>query len=107
MTGSPARPAVGAKELLAAVPSIAEVAELEVEDFSNVPGVALEPSAAALAIASAAAGVAAGAAGAVITQGTDTIEETAELAALIWSAEAPLVVTGAIRAGGAVSAEGT
>ena len=47
MTGSPARPAVGAKELLAAVPSIAEVAELEVEDFSNVPGVALAPSAAA------------------------------------------------------------
>ena len=106
MTGSPARPAVGAKELLAAVPSIAEVAELEVEDFSNVPGVALEPSAAARAIASAAAGVAAGAAGAVITQGTDTIEETAELAALIWSDDAPLVVTGAIRAGGAVSADG-
>jgi L-asparaginase len=107
MTGSHARPAVGAKELLEAVPSISEVAELDVEDFSNVPGVELDPGAATRAIAAAAAGIAAGAAGAVITQGTDTIEETAELAALTWSDEAPLVITGAIRAGGAVSADGS
>jgi L-asparaginase len=106
MTGSPAHPAHGADELLAAVPEIAEVATLEVEDLSNVPGANLTPAAAARAIATAAAGVEAGAAGAVITQGTDTIEETAELAELVWPHDAPLVITGAIRAGGAVSADG-
>jgi L-asparaginase len=106
MTGSPAHPAHGADELLAAVPEIASVATLEVEDLSNVPGANLAPAAAARAIATAAAGVEAGAAGAVITQGTDTIEETAELAELVWPHDAPLVITGAIRAGGAVSADG-
>jgi L-asparaginase len=106
MTGSPAHPAVGAEELLAAVPDIAALAALEVEDLSNVPGANLTPAAAARAIAAAASGVADGAVGAVITQGTDTIEETAELADLVWSHEAPLVITGAIRPGGAVSADG-
>jgi L-asparaginase len=106
MTGSPAHPAHGADELLAAVPEIASVASLEVEDLSNVPGANLAPAAAARAIAAAATGVEAGAAGAVITQGTDTIEETAELAELVWPHDAPLVITGAIRTGGAVSADG-
>jgi L-asparaginase len=106
MTGSPAHPAVGAGELLAAVPDIAALAALDVEDLSNVPGANLTPAAAARAIAAAASGVAAGAVGAVITQGTDTIEETAELADLVWPHEAPLVITGAIRPGGAVSADG-
>jgi L-asparaginase len=106
MTGSPAHPAHGADELLAAVPEIASVASLDVEDLSNVPGANLTPAAAARAIAAAASAVANGAAGAVITQGTDTIEETAELAELVWPHEAPLVITGAIRAGGTVSADG-
>jgi L-asparaginase len=47
-----------------------------------------------------------GASGAVITQGTDTIEETSQLAELVWSHDAPLVITGAIRPGGAVGADG-
>jgi L-asparaginase len=107
MTGSPAHPAHGADELLAAVPEIASVAALDVEDLANVPGANLTPAAAARAIAVAAAAVEDGAAGAVITQGTDTIEETAELAELVWPVEGgPLVVTGAIRTGGAVSADG-
>jgi L-asparaginase len=42
----------------------------------------------------------------VITQGTDTIEETAELAELVWGHDEPLVITGAIRPGGAPSADG-
>ena len=106
MTGSPAHPAHGADELLAAVPEIGSVASLEVEDLSNVPGANLTPAAAARAVAAAAAGVEAGAAGAVLTQGTDTIEETAELAELVWPHDAPLVITGAIRPGGAVGADG-
>jgi L-asparaginase len=103
MAGSPARPAISAEELLAAVPQLANVAELRVRELSNVPGASLTPALAARAIAAASEAVRDGAAGAVITQGTDTIEETGELADLIWPHEEPLVITGAIRAGGSLS----
>jgi L-asparaginase len=106
MAGNPARPARSAEELLAAVPELGEVADVRVEQLSNVPGVELTPAAMARAVAAAAAGIDAGAAGAVIVQGTDTIEETADLADLVWSSDAPLVLTGAMRPAGTPGADG-
>jgi L-asparaginase len=107
MTGSPAHPAVSAEELVAAVPGLAEVAQIEVEQLSNVPGANLHPAAAAQAIAAASRAVSeGGAAGAVIIQGTDTVEETSELADLVWGHDEPLAITGAIRTGGAAGADG-
>ena len=106
MAGSPARPALSGDELVAAVPELAEVAELRVEQLSNEPGVNLDASAMARAIGAASRAVADGVAGAVITQGTDTIEEMAELAALAWDHERPLVITGAIRTGGSLGSDG-
>jgi L-asparaginase len=106
MTGSPARPALSGADLVAAVPELAELAELRVEQLSNVPGVNLDPPAMARALAAASGAVADGAGGAVITQGTDTIEETAELAALVWPHEEPLAITGAIRTGGSTGSDG-
>jgi len=106
MSGSPARPAISASELLAAVPQLGDVAELRVCELSNVPGANLSPALATQAIAAASEAVAEGAAGAVITQGTDTIEETGALAELIWPHEEPLVITGAIRPGGSLGSDG-
>ena len=106
MTGTPARPALSGEELIAAVPELDQIAELRVEQLSNVPGVNLDPPAMARALAAASRAVAEGAAGAVITQGTDTIEETAELARLGWSYEEPLAITGAIRTGGSTGSDG-
>src|SRR5256885_864191 len=77
MTGSPARPALSGADLVGAIPKLEEIAELRAGQLSNVPGVTLDPPAMARAVAAASAAVAAGAVGAVITQGTDTIEETA------------------------------
>jgi L-asparaginase len=106
MTGSPARPALSASELVEAVPELDSLAELSVEQLSNVPGVNLEPARMARAIAVAHEAVCAGAAGAVIAQGTDTIEEAAELADPVWSRDEPLAITGAIRPAGASGSDG-
>jgi L-asparaginase len=103
MTGSPARPALSGEQLVSAVPEIAELADLRVEQLSNVPGVNLDPPAMARAIAAASSGLGDGA---VITQGTDTIEETAELARLVWPHEETLAITGAIRTGGSTGSDG-
>jgi L-asparaginase len=107
MTGSPARPALSGDELVAAVPQLEEVAELRVYQHSNVPGVNLDPRSMAVALGAAWEAVKAdGAAGAVLTQGTDTIEETAELARLTWDRDEPLAITGAIRTGGSLGSDG-
>jgi L-asparaginase len=90
-------PAVSGGELVAAVPQLAELAELEVVQFRQEPSCHLGLSdCIALARAIDDAG-AAGAQGVVVTQGTDTIEETAFALDLLLSNGPPLVVTGAMR----------
>ena len=91
-------PALSADQLVAAVPSLAESGiTVEVEDFRRVPGASLgfdDLTALATAIETR---LAAGADGVVITQGTDTIEETAYLLDLTHTRPEPVVVTGAMR----------
>ena len=96
--GQGAAPALSASDLLAAVPGLDEAgAELSVRDVANKPGASLsfgDLFGLADAISAALGG---GVAGAVVIQGTDTIEETAYLLDLLVAADAPVVVTGAMR----------
>ncbi|SCF30816.1 L-asparaginase [Micromonospora viridifaciens] len=83
-------------ELTAAVPGLADI-PLDVHDVRAVPSAALAYRQVLDLVDAAGAAVAAGATGAVVTQGTDSLEETAFLADLVWPHPAPLVVTGAMR----------
>ncbi|MEU3455989.1 asparaginase [Micromonospora sp. NPDC006766] len=83
-------------ELTAAVPGLADI-PLDVHDVQAVPSAALTYQQVLDLVDAAGAAVAAGATGAVVTQGTDSLEETAFLADLVWPHAAPLVVTGAMR----------
>lgn len=91
-------PTLDAADLVAAVPGLSEVGAIEAVSFRRIPGPHLtvddilelgrfiqrELTRDEVA-------------GAVITQGTDTIEETAFLLDLVLEAENPVIVTGAMR----------
>ncbi|MDG4821375.1 asparaginase [Asanoa sp. WMMD1127] len=88
-------PALGAADLIAAVPGLADSGiSLDVTDFRRLPGAGL--GFADLVALTHAAGDK-DVDGVVVTQGTDTIEETAFALDLLWTNEMPLVVTGAMR----------
>jgi len=90
------RPAVSAEDLVASVPGIGEV---EVESVAHVNGWNVTP---ATMLEVARRATAAG--GAVVTHGTDTIEETAFFCDI--TVEADVVFAAAMRSGGEIAADG-
>lgn len=105
-SGGGATPALDARDLVAAVPELAARAEaLDVRPVVNLPGAALG-LADALAVAREARDAARDGVGAVVTSGTDTIEELAVLVDLMLDADAPVAITGAIRPASATGADG-
>lgn len=91
------RPSLTAADLVSAVPQLAEVAAIEARSFRNVPSTQLTVDDMVALAAEIEEAVDGGAQGVVVTQGTDTIEETAFALDLMLRVKAPVVVTGAMR----------
>jgi L-asparaginase len=102
-----AAPVLGASQLLGSVPGLAGLpASPVLHEFRQLPSSALSIEDVLDLSGAIAAELAAGCAGAVVVQGTDTIEETSFLLDLLHDGDQPVVVTGAMRTRDAAGADG-
>jgi L-asparaginase len=99
-------PTLSAQDVIDAVPALARHADLDAVSYSIKPGASLSLEDLVTIAARIDAQLEAGASGVVVSQGTDTIEETAFVLDLLVQSSAPVVVTGAMRAASAVGADG-
>ncbi|MCZ0984077.1 asparaginase, partial [Streptomyces diastatochromogenes] len=103
-----ARPTLSAKDLLAAVPQLDGTdVDIQTLSFASNPGASLTLDDIDRLASQLRAMAGEGAVdGIVVTQGTDTLEETAYLLSLLYAEQAPLVITGAMRAPHLAGADG-
>lgn len=99
-------PKLGAAELVASVPALADVAEIDAQSPLRLPSPSLTKANLVDVARVVQEGFASGYDGAVVIQGTDTIEESAFLLDLLVDSEKPVVVTGAMRSADAPGADG-
>lgn len=99
-------PQLSAADLVEAVPALAALADVRASTVRTLPGASLGFRDVVETARVARACVEDGAGGIVVTQGTDSLEETAYVLDLLWDRPEPLVVTGAMRHPSAPGADG-
>ena len=95
-----------AADLVAAAPGLGDFVAVRAVTLAGQPSASLSEADILRVVDWARAEVGQGAVGAVVIQGTDTLEETSFLADCVWDLAAPLVFTGAMRGPTQVSADG-
>lgn len=95
--GGGVSPGLTAADLVAAVPGAAGLARIGARNLANVPSTEITPALLLDLLAAIRAHEAEGVAGVVITQGTDTIEETSFFLDCLHAGAMPVIVTGAMR----------
>ena len=93
----PAGPTLTAEAIARSVPGLDEVADIRTPQFMQRPSPSITFADLLRLRDEIALRIADGSAGVVVTQGTDTIEETAFALDLLCAGSAPIVVTGAMR----------
>jgi L-asparaginase len=104
--GAGVTPRLGAGALVAAVPQLGEIARIETAERPPVASFELGADAMLDVAHEARRALAGGCDGVVVTQGSDTLEETVYLLALTLGRGAPVAVTGALRNPTLPSADG-
>lgn len=99
-------PALSGADLVAAVPGLSDVAEVEPRSPFQLPGASLTLDHLNEVAGVIDAGFAEGFDGAIVVQGTDTIEETAFVLDCLVQSQKPVVVTGAMRGPQSAGADG-
>ena len=95
--GKGVEPTLTGEALVSDVPEIADVAEVSAASFRQAPSGELTVEDLVELASEIESRIDEGASGAVVTQGTDTIEETSFVLDLLVDRDAPVVVTGAMR----------
>jgi len=90
-------PELRGEDLIAGVPGLEQLASITAKDFRRVPGASLRVRDLVELAGEISGAFTEGADGVVVTQGTDTIEESAYCLDLLLDERRPVVVTGAMR----------
>ncbi|WLI13597.1 MULTISPECIES: asparaginase [Pseudomonas] len=99
-------PTISGETLLTSAPQIMTLARVTVETLGLLPSASLDFEFLLSVLSWANFQIKQGAVGVVITQGTDTLEETATFFDHLWDHDEPLVLTGAMRSAAQTGAEG-
>ncbi|HEY8986007.1 MAG TPA: asparaginase [Streptomyces sp.] len=99
-------PTLTGSDLVGAVPGLQDAANVTVEDFRQMPGASLTISDIVCLVDRLQRADQEGVDGVVVTQGTDTLEETAYLTSLYYQGTMPVVFTGAMRNAATAGADG-
>jgi L-asparaginase len=99
-------PTLGGDDLIRSIPGLIDTVTLEAITFSRKPGASLTLDDLIAISTLLEAKLNEGFSGAIVVQGTDTIEETAFVLDLLVKSDRPVVVTGAMRSANAAGSDG-